>query len=82
MSQHHHNGADMFLPNILYSTIIDRLIPVAGNGNADQIRIAMGPLLLDRPALADRLASLDPCPVTGTMTDNEIKTALKGDSLL
>ncbi|WP_143271684.1 hypothetical protein [Bradyrhizobium mercantei] len=67
---------EVLLPTVLYTTIIDRLIPVAGNGNVDQIHVAMGSLLLDRPGLADRLAGLAPCPVTGRMTDNEITIAL------
>ncbi|UGY18999.1 hypothetical protein HAP48_0017010 [Bradyrhizobium septentrionale] len=48
-----------FLPNALYSTIVDRLIPVAGTGNAKAIIAALEPLTNDRlDLLADRLAAL------------------------
>jgi hypothetical protein len=39
----------------------------------------MGPLLLDRSGLAERLTHLEPCPVTGRMTDNEKKHYLGVD---
>lgn len=66
-----------FLPNALYSTIVDRLIPIAGTGNAKAIIAALEPLTDDQlDLLVDRLAALAPCPVTGLVTDNEIKIAL------
>ena len=36
----------------------------------------MGPLLYDRPGLAERLAHLAPCPVSGIVTGNEVKICL------
>ncbi|AUC93702.1 hypothetical protein CWS35_04830 [Bradyrhizobium sp. SK17] len=58
-------------------TIVNRLIPVAGTGNAKANIAALEPLTNDRlNLLADRLAALAPCPVTGLVTDNEIKIAL------
>lgn len=60
-----------FISNILYSTTVERLIPVAGKRDVEQIRIALGPLD-DRPGLAEALANLDPCPVTGVMTETEV----------
>ncbi|MDH2384823.1 hypothetical protein [Bradyrhizobium sp. CER78] len=65
-----------FLPTVLYTTMVDRLIPVAGQCDVGLIHRAAGPLLGDRPALAERLAALDPCPVTGKMTSDQVKIAL------
>ncbi|QOZ26158.1 hypothetical protein [Bradyrhizobium sp. CCBAU 51753] len=65
-----------FYPNVLYTAVVDRIRPVAGQGDVDLIRRAMGPLLADRPGLAEWLAALDPCPWSGEMTDNEVKVAL------
>jgi hypothetical protein len=41
---------------------VDRILPVAGSDNVEQIRVAMGPLLHDRPGLAQLLADLQPLP--------------------
>lgn len=73
------NGADMtesFLPNSLYAIVVDRVTRVAGQGDVDLIKVALGPLLHDRAGLAERLAHLAPCPVTGRVTDTETKHCL------
>ena len=60
----------------LYSALVDRLLPVAGRGDVEQIRLAAGPLFNDRPGLNERLADLEPCPVRGVVTANEIKICI------
>lgn len=68
---------ELYLGGNLYRTLVERLIPVAGNGNTIAIKEVLGPLANNRlEPLADQLASLAPCPVTGIMTDNEVKIAL------
>lgn len=67
---------ESYLPNSLYAIAVDRVTKVAGQGDVDLTRIALGPLLHDRPGLAERLAHLEPCPVTGRVTDNEVKHCL------
>ncbi|MCA6124572.1 hypothetical protein J6500_22140 [Bradyrhizobium sp. WSM 1704] len=67
---------ETFLPRALYDCHVDRLVAVAGQGDVDLIHLAMGSLLAGRPGLAERLANLDPCPVAGAITNNEIKMAL------
>ncbi|WP_375763089.1 hypothetical protein ACE10X_27230 [Bradyrhizobium sp. Pha-3] len=67
---------ETFLSRALHQACVDRLIPVAGQGDVDLIHRAVGPLLLDRPGLAERLAELDGCPFSGVVTVNEIKIAL------
>lgn len=67
----------LYLGGDLYRTLVERLIPHAGTGNANQIRLVLGPLAKDRlDQLSSRLANLAPCPVTGIMTDNEVIHAL------
>jgi hypothetical protein len=65
-----------FLPNSLYALAVERLIPVAGQGDVDLIKIAMGPLLHNRSGLAERLAHLAPCPCSGRMTAEQVKHCL------
>ncbi|WP_316394949.1 hypothetical protein [Bradyrhizobium sp. 33ap4] len=65
-----------YLPRALYDSYVDRVRLVAGQHDVDLIHLAMGPLLADRPGLAERVADLDPCPVTGEMTDDQVKVAL------
>ncbi|WOH64058.1 hypothetical protein [Bradyrhizobium sp. BWA-3-5] len=68
---------ELYLPTTIYREIIERLLPVAGAGNADQITAVLGPLAKDRLVpLADRLARLAPCPACGMVTSNEVKIAL------
>jgi hypothetical protein len=68
---------ELYLGCAHYDALVERLIPVAGAGSANQIKAVLGPIASDRMSrLADVLASLDPCPVTGLMTDNQIKIAL------
>ncbi len=68
---------ELYLGTDLYHALVERLLPVAGTGNADQIRTAIGPLAADRiERLAHHLAHIAPCPACGAMTDNEIKVAL------
>lgn len=67
---------ESYLPNGFYAIITERVTRVAGQRDVDLINVAMGPLLRDRPGLAERLALLEPCPVTGRVTDNEVKHCL------
>ncbi|MEH2517561.1 hypothetical protein V1279_003134 [Bradyrhizobium sp. AZCC 1610] len=68
---------ELYLGTDLYHALVECLLPVAGNGNADQIRAVIGPLAKDRmEPLADRLAHLPPCPACGAVTGNEIKIVL------
>jgi hypothetical protein len=73
-------GAEMdglYLGGDLYHALVARLVPVAGTGNAEQIKAILGALTPDRLVrLVDYLAHLEPCPVTGIITENEIKIAL------
>ncbi|SFH83271.1 hypothetical protein [Bradyrhizobium sp. cf659] len=65
-----------YLPNSLYAIIVERVTKVAGQDDVELIKIAMGPLLNDRPGLAERLARLEPCPCTGRMTGDQVKHCL------
>ncbi|MGY3575295.1 hypothetical protein [Bradyrhizobium sp. USDA 4504] len=65
-----------FYPTVLYTAVVDRVRSVAGQGDVDLIHLAMGPLLADRPGLAERLADLEGCPWSGEMTDDQVKVAL------
>lgn len=67
---------EQFLPDILYATIVDRVLPFAGSGHVDQIRVAIGPLLHDRPALARHLADLKPPAWFSTITRDDVVVAL------
>jgi hypothetical protein len=68
---------ELYLGTDLYHALVERLLPVAGTGNADQVRAVIGPLAKDGvEPLADRLAHLAPCPMAGKVTGNEIKIAL------
>jgi AICAR transformylase/IMP cyclohydrolase PurH len=67
----------LYLGTDLYRALVERLLPVAGTGNADQIRAVFGPLAKERiEPMADRLAHPAPCPACGAVTGNEIKIAL------
>ncbi|MGY4332798.1 hypothetical protein ACVWWG_007215 [Bradyrhizobium sp. LB7.2] len=70
---------EIFLPNSLYAIVIERVTKVAGQGDVDAIKVALGPLMHDRPGLAERLANLAPCPVTGLVTHDEVKHCLGVD---
>ena len=67
---------ESYLPNSLYAIVVERTTKVAGQGDVELIKVAMGPLLHDRPGLAERLAFLEPCPCTGRMTDDQVKHCL------
>ncbi|UVO33784.1 hypothetical protein KUL72_19880 [Bradyrhizobium arachidis] len=70
---------ESYLPNSLYAIVVERVTKVAGQGDIELIQIAMGPLLHDRPGLAERLADLAPCPFTGRMTGDQVKHCLGVD---
>jgi hypothetical protein len=79
---HHHRGAEMsnaelYLGCDLYRLLVERLMPISGTGNPEPIKAVLGPLANQRlNMLADRLARLEPCSVTGRITENEVKIAL------
>jgi len=70
---------ESYLPNSLYAIVVERVTRVAGQGDVDLIKVAMGPLLHDRPGLAERLADLSPCPCSGLMTGEQVKHCLGVD---
>lgn len=65
-----------FLTNPLWAIVVERVTKVAGQGDVELVKVAMGPLLHDRPGLAERLAHLEPCPVTGRMTSDRVVVCL------
>jgi hypothetical protein len=68
---------ELYLSYDHYRELVTRLLPIAGAGNADQIKAVLGPMASERLArLADHLANLQPCPVTGAITRNEVVTCL------
>src|SRR4051812_7776325 len=67
---------ERFLADVLHTTIVDRVLPAAGSGDIDQIRVAMGPLLNERPSLARYLADLRPPPWFSAVTRNDVIVAL------
>lgn len=67
---------ELYLGGAHYDALVGRVTMVAGAGDIDQIKAALGPLANDRPALVSCLAHLAPCPVSGEMTDNQVKIAL------
>lgn len=67
---------ESYLPNGLYAIITERVTRVAGQGDVELVKVAMGPLLHDRPGLAERLAYLAPCPCSGRMTSDQVVVCL------
>jgi hypothetical protein len=67
---------EQFLPDVLHATTVDRLLAVAGRGDVDQIRVARGPLLNDRPGLAQHLADLQPPPWFSALIRDDVVVAL------
>ncbi|MDA9529434.1 hypothetical protein [Bradyrhizobium sp. CCBAU 25338] len=70
---------ESYLPNSLYAIVVERVTKVAGLGDVELIKVAMGPWLHDRPGLAERLAHLEPCPCSGRMTADQVKHCLGVD---
>jgi hypothetical protein len=67
----------LYLGADLYRAYVGTIVPVAGTGDVERIKSILGPLARDRlDPLATHLAQLDPCPVTGKMTDNQVIIAL------
>ncbi|MGY8709541.1 hypothetical protein RAD16_27685 [Bradyrhizobium sp. 18BD] len=64
------------MPNSLCAIVVERVTKVAGQGDLELINVAMGPLLHNRSGLGERLAHLEPCPVTGRMTGDQVKHCL------
>jgi ribosomal protein S28E/S33 len=68
---------ELYLSNALYRAHVQRLLPIAGTGDADQIKKILAPLFADRlNRLADVLSHLGPDGWTGEISENQITIAL------